>query len=214
MNLLLTAYSDTNFSVSVGTFQMQVNPESYVRKIAVDYDDAQGMGTTGSAQRFRMRRPDVISFSFYLDGTGAISLINVREEIEAFQRFTVNYNGNIHKPNDLRLTWGKHLSFNCVLKSLDIEYLRFGKSGDPTRALLRCEFHEKVQDDIQAAQNRASSPDLTQSVFVADGDTLDNLCYKIYGDSKYYLEVANVNGIVNFRKLTPGQRLLFPPLTN
>jgi Contractile injection system tube protein/Phage Tail Protein X len=214
MNLLLTAYSDTAYSVVEGIFQMQVNPESYTRKIAVDYDDVQGMGTTGSAQRFRLRRPDVISFSFYLDGTGAISLVNVREEVEAFQQLTVKYNGSIHKPNDLRLTWGKHLSFNCVLRSLDIEYLRFSKSGDPTRALLRCEFHEKIQDDIQAAQNRAASPDLTQSVLAADGDTLDSLCYKVYGDSKYYLEVAKANNIVNFRKLTPGQRLLFPPLTN
>ena len=35
---------------------------------------------------------------------------------------------------------------------------------------------------------------------------------KIYGDSKYYLEVARVNQLTNFRKLTPGQELLFPPL--
>jgi hypothetical protein len=34
---------------------------------------------------------------------------------------------------------------------------------------------------------------------------------RIYGDSKYYLEVAKINGLINFRQLIPGQELFFPP---
>ncbi len=36
--------------------------------------------------------------------------------------------------------------------------------------------------------------------------------YRIYGDSKYYLEVAKANNLTNFRKLTPGQEIFFPPI--
>jgi hypothetical protein len=31
---------------------------------------------------------------------------------------------------------------------------------------------------------------------------------RIYGDSKYYLEVAKVNGLINFRQLNQGRTLL------
>lgn len=35
---------------------------------------------------------------------------------------------------------------------------------------------------------------------------------RIYGDSKYYLEVARVNKLTTFRKLKTGQQLIFPPI--
>jgi hypothetical protein len=38
------------------------------------------------------------------------------------------------------------------------------------------------------------------------------MCYRIYGSTGYYLEVAAINGIDNFRNLEPGTRVLFPPL--
>ena len=196
------------------SFTVQVNPESYMRKVCVDYDNAQSGGTTGSPQRFVMRRPDTVSFSFYLDGTGGVSNVCVKDQVKKFQDLTVKYQGNIHKPRDLEIIWGDHLNFKCVLTKLDIEYLRFNKSGDPTRAKLSCEFHEKIPEDIMAAEERSSSPDLTQTILVKEGDTLDLLSYKVYNDSRYYLEVARANNLINFRKLVPGQKLVFPPLSN
>jgi len=38
------------------------------------------------------------------------------------------------------------------------------------------------------------------------------MSFKIYGDSKYYLEVARANKLINFRKLKIGQKIFFPPL--
>jgi nucleoid-associated protein YgaU len=38
------------------------------------------------------------------------------------------------------------------------------------------------------------------------------MCYSIYGDPKYYLQVAEVNGISNFRQLKPGTDHFFPPI--
>ncbi len=34
----------------------------------------------------------------------------------------------------------------------------------------------------------------------------------IYGSSTYYLWVAQVNNLDDFRNLTPGQKIFFPPL--
>jgi nucleoid-associated protein YgaU len=47
---------------------------------------------------------------------------------------------------------------------------------------------------------------------VKAGDTLPWLCYNIYGDSRYYLEIARVNKLINFRKLREGDELYFPPI--
>jgi nucleoid-associated protein YgaU len=57
-----------------------------------------------------------------------------------------------------------------------------------------------------------SSPDLTHIRMVKDGDTLPLMSFRIYGDSKYYLEVAKANNITNFRKLTVGRKIFFPPI--
>ena len=61
-------------------------------------------------------------------------------------------------------------------------------------------------------QQNPTSPDLTHLRDVKDGDTLPLLVYDIYGDGKFYLEVARVNKLVNFRSLRSATRLSFPPL--
>lgn len=38
------------------------------------------------------------------------------------------------------------------------------------------------------------------------------MSHRIYGDSKYYLEVARVNEITSFRKLEVGKEIFFPPI--
>jgi nucleoid-associated protein YgaU len=47
---------------------------------------------------------------------------------------------------------------------------------------------------------------------VQASDTLLLLCEEIYGSPAYYLKVAMVNKLDNFRQLVPGQELFFPPI--
>ncbi|MCK5703624.1 MAG: LysM peptidoglycan-binding domain-containing protein, partial [Cyclobacteriaceae bacterium] len=62
------------------------------------------------------------------------------------------------------------------------------------------------------AEARLQSPDLTHFKIVKEGETLPLIAKKIYGDSKYYLEIARVNNINNFRRLKTGQQLVLPPI--
>jgi nucleoid-associated protein YgaU len=66
--------------------------------------------------------------------------------------------------------------------------------------------------ELAAAKANVQSPDLTHVRVVEEGDTLPLMAKRIYGDSKYYLEVARVNRITSFRKLKTGQRIFFPPI--
>ncbi|MEM7380400.1 MAG: LysM peptidoglycan-binding domain-containing protein, partial [Bacteroidota bacterium] len=93
-----------------------------------------------------------------------------------------------------------------------IEYKLFNKEGKPLRATLKCEFREFKEDEQRVKEENKQSPDLSHVRIAEAGDSLPLMCFKIYGDPKYYLEVARANELTHFRKLKQGQRLLFPPL--
>src|SRR5690606_28803951 len=133
------------------------------------------------------------------------------EDIEQFKKVIFDYNGDEHKPNYLMISWGT-LLFKGTLSEMDITFKLFKADGTPLRALANAKFKGFVEDDLRVAKENNSSPDLTHVRIVKDGDTLPLMTCRIYGDSKYYLEVAKANEIPNFRKLTVGQKIFFPPI--
>ena len=137
----------------------------------------------------------------------------VNPDIEHFKRLALNYEGEIHRPRYLVLTWGK-LLFKCQLQHLEIEHKMFNRQGMPLRAVLIATFREFLEEQLRLARENSSSPDLMHVREVKEGDTLPLMTHRIYGDSKYYLEVARVNGLTDFRNLTPGEKLIFPPIEN
>ena len=114
----------------------------------------------------------------------------------------------------MKLNWGKGPleNFDSRLMSVDIEYTSFERNGSPLRAVLKTSFTEDLDPEKRTAQERSSSPDLTHTRIVRSGDTLPLLSKEIYGSAKYYLQLARVNNLSNFRDLTPGTELIFPPL--
>ena len=111
----------------------------------------------------------------------------------------------------MQIVWGT-LLFNGRLTSFHIEYTLFRPSGAPVRAKVSMSFQGFKTKKEATLEANASSPDLSHAVIVQDGDTLPLLCYRIYGDSSYYIDVARFNGLHVFRALKPGATLHFPPL--
>jgi len=95
---------------------------------------------------------------------------------------------------------------------MDLTYKLFKPDGTPIRATARARFKGFIEDNLRVARENNNSPDLTHIRMVNEGDSLSLMTFRIYGDSKYYLEVAKANKLVNFRKLTPGQEIFFPPI--
>ncbi|MBI4660160.1 MAG: hypothetical protein HY735_15075 [Verrucomicrobia bacterium] len=211
--LLIKAYENADYSgTPVSQFESFVNPNEITLAYEMEYDAAQGSGTTNSRMNFKKMKPGDLSLTFFIDGTGANgNLIDVQEQVEQFQTVT-GYNGNIHRPNYLKVTWGTLQVKRCVLKSASIAYKLFKPDGVPLRAVITATFTDNSDDQTRVALAQDQSPDLTHVRLVKAGDNLPSLCFKIYGDPRYYLEVARVNRIDQFRKLTPGQKIFFPPL--
>ncbi len=209
----IEAYTEADYSGSpVETFTVMFNPNTYAQKYEVEYHDRQGQGDTGSPQVFGNIKPQEYSFEFLFDGTGtAAAPVDVHETVEVFLSVTGKHDGEIHRPRYLKLVWGSLIS-KSVLKSAEITYTLFKPDGYPLRAKVKAVFSENIEDTLRVAQERQSSPDLTHTRVVKQGEHLSLMCRQIYGRPDYYLQVAAFNELKNFRHLIVGQTLLFPPL--
>lgn len=217
--LKVTAYKDNTFQEEVenGTFYTLLNPEKYAESYTVEYGDQQASGTSAAQPNFVRIPPQDLELEFLFDRSGVIKGHNnasgegVLEDIDHFKHVVFEYDGDQHKPNYLLIIWG-NLLFKGLLTSMNIEYKLFAPDGKPLRAIAKTKFKETVEEELRVAQENNNSPDLTHVRIVKEGDTLPLMTYRIYGDSKYYLQVAKANGLTNFRKLTAGQEIYFPPI--
>lgn len=227
--LKIKAFSDEQFSEEVadGEFRTLLNPETYVFKYKIEQNDDQASGTSASAPRFNRALPEDLELEFVFDRTGVLTDYGaagtaddktfkdegrgVIDDLEHFKKVVFDYNGEEHKPNYLIISWGT-LLFKGSLSEMDITFKLFKPDGTPLRATAKAKFKGFVEDNLRVAMENNSSPDLTHVREVKKGDTLPLMSWRIYGDSKYYLEVAKANRITNFRKLEVGQRIFFPPI--
>lgn len=214
----ITAFDSPEMVITsqIGEMEVLINPEGYSQEFKIQYITEQGDGKSASAPTYQKTDTEKMDFSFLFDRSGAFldspSIPNgVVGDIERFKALTYKFLGEIHRPPYLKLTWGT-LIFPCILESLNIEYKVFKANGTPIRAVVSASFTKFVDEKLIAKEEDKQSPDLTKIHTVTDGETLDWLAYKMYGNSKYYLMVARINQLVNFQSLQAGQKIVFPPL--
>lgn len=225
----IMAFSDTNFSQKAGEVVLQLNPEKYSLDYEVQFANTQSSGSTGQELLFDRIKSQKLNFDFLFDRTGAIpdsvaipgldglpslggkNKDGVQPDIDKLREITMGFDGGIHRTKYLILNWGK-LLFKCCLTKMNITYKLFRPDGTPLRATARCFFEEYRETELRLKEENKNSPDLTHLRTVKEGDTLPLMAYRVYGDSKYYLQVAKVNEIENFRNLEVGQQVFFPPI--
>ncbi|MDF1695257.1 MAG: LysM peptidoglycan-binding domain-containing protein [Saprospiraceae bacterium] len=217
--MTIKSYSDPQYEeemTDVEPFVVHVNPATYTKTTQIKFSEEQAAGTSGGQSNHDKTEPVKLNFDFLLDRTGALGNESnaengVEDDIEHFRKIALDFEGEIHKPRYLKLCWGS-LIFKCQLEKLDIEYKLFNKEGKALRANLKCGFREFKEDTERVAENNNSSPDLSHMREVKEGDTLALMCHKIYGDTRYFNQVARHNNLTNFRRLEQGQRIFFPPI--
>lgn len=218
--LKVEAYSDRQRSTPVGdAFEAMFNPESFKRQYRIKYRKGVGINNRQEAVDYARSEPSDLSLKLILDGSGVnefgLSSLGgrktVKQRVDAFLALTYEVNSESHEPSYLKVRWGD-LDFYCRLGQVEIHYTRFDRHGKALRAELDVLFLADEEVETRMARERLSSPDVTHTRVVRDGDTLPLLTHRIYGSSKYYLRVAQANGLDDFRNLKPGQTLVFPPL--
>lgn len=225
--LTIKAYTTSMRSGSpVGVFEAMYNPTSFSQKYELSYSKNQAFDSSGVSAKYARSKPREISMKLVLDGSGVnnISLTTlfntkpVTQLVKEFVDLTYTMNGQIHEPNYLVVEWGGQdnggLGFSCRLQRLDVNYSSFNRDGSPIRAELDITLISDDDVKKRVKMENKASPDLTHTRIVRRGDTLPLLTKEVYGTSIYYLGVAQFNRLNNFRQLTIGQKLSFPPLDN
>lgn len=198
-------------------FEVPINPAAVRMNYGINYDETLPQGKVLPDRRWKSNKAVRIDFEFIFDGTGAAKRTStpskpVQEQIEQFKSLCLNYVGEKHEPNEVVLAWGTTLNINCRLSSLDLSYELFKPNGDPLRAKAKVSFEQATNPKDEETQKNSSSPDLSHVYPVRQGDTLPLMCYRVYGKSELYLEVAKANNMTNFRQLKMGTKILFPPI--
>jgi len=213
--LKILAFKDSAFTKPAlpPTFPVFINPESYALNYTIEYNTDTAQGNNGTTARYTRHSPEEFSCELWFDNTGILDGIprpDIYVETEAFKKFLLDIESETHEPRHFMVIWGKMI-FKGRVTGLQIEYKLFKADGTPIRAMAKVTFKGSFDDVLRLAMANLLSPDLTHLRRVKAGDTLANLCYEIYGSPRYYIPVARVNKLLNFRKLEVGQELFFPP---
>jgi contractile injection system tube protein len=218
--MTLVAYSDGTFTKKTGDkYAVLINPDTYTHSYSIQYDNQTPPGSNGTFTVFDKMGEETVSCKITFDGTGVIpdspaakgGSSSVKDQINSFRQIVFQYSGEQHRPKFVMLKWGT-LLFKCQLKTLTLRYTLFTPDGQPVRAEADVVFAGYNNVAEKKKEKNDSSPDMSHLVTVKAGDTLPLLCYRIYGTSLPYAEVARVNGLTGFRRIEPGMQLLFPPL--
>ena len=225
----LIAYDDAAFKTKSGLeYEVLINPETYALTYETITNQTTAQGSSETITSYSVRSPQSLSFKFLFDGTGVIknggsSLLpsvaipgvptksDLVKDYETFKSVVYNFNGDTHQPRFVQLQWGP-LLYNCRLTRMTLTFKLFNPDGTPLRAEADCTFQAVIDAPKLAAITKLSSPDLTHIRTVRDGDTLPLLCFREYGDSKYYYQVAQYNGLTDLKTLKAGTKLIFPPI--
>lgn len=212
-NLKILPVNDSGVPNGV-PFLAMFNPETIAITETLVWHEPSVPGTPGSDASYIRTPGRTFSIDIMLDGTGVNTngvKIPVTAQILLFRLATTSVVSTEHRPNKLLLQYGL-LIINCKLESSTVTYTMFDMFGLPIRAKISATFKEYVASDFMAALAMLSSPDLTHSVIVKEWDLLPVLTYNIYKKQEYYLQVAKVNRLKNFRKLKADSTLIFPPI--
>lgn len=217
----IQAFKDAEFNEPAGEVSVFINPEKYSHSYKICWNAAQAQGSSGYSPKFNKMGAEKVEFELVFDGTGVVpgkipgasvfTEDGITKQVAAFKDLVFTYHGGIHSPNFLKIVWGKFL-FQCRLETLNFTYTLFKPDGTPLRARANAAFVEFNTEKQLAQKSKTSSPDLSHVLTVEAGDLLPLMCFRIYGSSAHYVEVARVNGLSDFRNLAVGTQLLFPPL--
>lgn len=117
------------------------------------------------------------------------------------------------RPPRCMFEWGQAWSFEAVVTSITQTFTMFLEDGTPVRATVDLALKQATDPGRFPAQNPTSGGIAGHKTHIVEQrETLDLIAAREYGQSKYWRQIADFNGIVDPMRVRPGTVLTLPPL--
>lgn len=188
-------------------FRVQFNPERYSIERAAQWEEKGRQATLQYGGKARKS----ITFELFFDTYGTDKDVRTEhvQKLLALMEPTVSTPSGNKRPPVLLLSWGQ-FTFQGVLERLGQNYTLFTEEGRPVRALVTAAFKQFSTADEEARGNPPGDPTKTHQV--KDGESLNLIAAKEYGDPALWRVIADENHLQRPRELEVGSVLVLPAL--
>lgn len=212
----ITGYKDKTFNSKTGKeLTVLINPKSVSLEKGIHYHENTQAGDSSASGVFDKYDGEKLSFEIFIDCTGVVAGTKENDtaysKVSELEALVYEYNGDAHRPAFVTVLWGK-LLFKGQLSSIKTDYMLFDPAGIPLRAKVAISFANFIDEKTAKKKANQKSPDMSHYLVIREGDSLADLCQKIYGDSTLAPQVARCNNLPGFRKIAAGTHILFPHL--
>ena len=201
----------------IGVIPLFLNPTSLTVKRSVKVEAKET--TSNNVKETRIANSDPVELNF---GKLIFDTYESRESVRSAYiddlEALLVYDGDTHMPPVVAFVWGKFnasewdTTYHFYVKSLDVTYTMFLPDGTPVRAEVQMGLVQTWDTEAQESKDGKKSPDHAKVYTVRRGDTLQGIAAVEYDDHREWRRIATANGLADPMGLSPGMKLLVPPI--
>jgi nucleoid-associated protein YgaU len=203
--------------VDGGELEFQFNPTEYsVKKSAKWNTPPRGMkGESGAKPEYVSSEPQTITLQIFFDGWESDDEDVTDSVDQLFDWLAPSKNSQSsekHQPSELKFSWGSNSQLQdrkFYLESVSAKYTMFDRGGKPIRATADISLKE-IPNPAEGQNPTSGSIHARKTHLLSDGDTLQSIATREYGNPNLWRGIARFNDIDDPMRLSPGLRLLLP----
>ena len=203
--LTIEPYRDQEFTESAGPpWRALLNPTELAFSRKNTYQATPSAGSSAPQQSYGGGEPDQVQIDLLLDGSGVIEA-GVSVGRQARRAARLHRVPGRHPPAVLRarLLGPVRLPRRAHPGRRHVQALRPGRRAAAGDGQAHPQGGRRAARRL-AAEERRESPDLYQTWLVAEGERLDAIAYRVYGDPAFWRPLAAANGLRNPRGIVAG----------
>lgn len=203
--------------------EFMFNPSEYKVSKSNSWNSVAGAGHNVPEWQFTKGEPRTISIELFFDsylprqGVQATDVRSLTNKLFSFMQVDSQLKGakdGMARPPKCRLIWGQDsgYQFDCYITDCSVSYTLFNESGVPVRATASLTMKEEHDPENLPGTNPTSRGEPGRKVWIVnEGDRLDWIAYKEYGDATQWRRIAEANHVDDPLALRAGMVLSIPP---
>jgi hypothetical protein len=211
--------------------EFDFNPSEYKITKANKYNPSANKGGNVPKWEFAGGDPRVVVLELFFDSYlprensqgKKVKVPDLRTEVNKLFSFMVvdetlkaqdGRDSHMGRPPRCRLEWARESKyhFSCYITHCEVRYTMFTPNGEAVRATATLHLQEAVDPTKPGGTNPTSRGEPGRRMWtIQEGDRLDWIAYREYGDASEWRRIAVANRLFNPLDLRPGMVLAIPP---